>query len=184
MTSPDDRESRKTCLSYFPPLRVRNLRKGSYIKRTRKRQTRRTEEEEETSGIYAFPGINLTPLATNLTEQPKPPHLRTNIAVEPIAENTLLSPWGDSLEGNNNRLTQIGLHHQEESKHRLITVANTGAILSIITSLTFFLSYYYCGCSCNCLKLLRKIKKKKQKQTEGKFNETFELSNTNTTDST
>ncbi|CAD6203416.1 GSCOCG00012662001-RA-CDS [Cotesia congregata] len=143
-----------------------------------------TEEEEETSGIYAFPGINLTSLATNLTEQPKPPHLLTNIAVEPIAENTLLSPWGDSLEGNNNRLTQIGLHHQEESKHRLITVANTRAILSIITSLIFFLGYYYCGCSCNCLKLLRKIKKKKQKQTEEKFNETFELSNTNTTDST
>ncbi|CAG5100644.1 Protein of unknown function [Cotesia congregata] len=114
-----------------------------------------TEEETDTIGIFAFPTINLTHLVTNLTEKPKPRYLLTNIAEEPVGENTLLSPWGDSLEGNENRLTRIGLHHQEKSKHRYITIANTGAVLSIITSLALFFGYYYYGYCCNCLKPLQ-----------------------------
>ncbi|CAG5075383.1 Similar to LdOrf-130: Envelope fusion protein (Lymantria dispar multicapsid nuclear polyhedrosis virus) [Cotesia congregata] len=137
-----------------------------------------TEEETDTIGIFAFPTINLTHLVTNLTEKPKPPHLLTNIVEEPVGENTLLSPWGDNLEGNENRLTRIGLHHQEESKHRYITIANTGAVLSIITSLVLFFGYYYYGCCCNCLKPLQKFKTRKQKSFQGKTNETFELTDT------
>lgn len=58
------------------------------------------EEETDTSSIYAFPNINLTHLVTNLIEEPRPPHPYINIAEEPVDENTLLSPWGDRLEGN------------------------------------------------------------------------------------
>ncbi|CAG5102866.1 Protein of unknown function, partial [Cotesia congregata] len=178
MLSHGDKESRQTCLSYFSPPECAILGKEAILKDLERDREDGNEEETDTIGIFAFPTINLTHLVTNLTEKPKPPHLLTNIAEEPVGENTLLSPWGDSLEGNENRLTRIGLHHQEESKHRYITIANTGAVLSIITSLALFFGYYYYGCCCNCLQPLQKFKTRKQKSFQGKTNETFELTDT------